>query len=137
MQQKLQHKIALIICLLFIPLLVTGCSSSNSSTTSVETAAVTEASVTNTIESSGSVSAKQLVTLSWATSGTVEKVNVQNGADVTAGTELMTLDSKTAPSDIINAITSLITAKPGLPRPRWRSPKRKQHMMKRSLLITG
>lgn len=114
MQQNLRHKIALYICLLMIPIMATGCTNSKSSSASIETALVTQASVTNTIESSGSVSAKQLVTLSWATSGVVEKVNVQNGATVIAGAELMSLDQQTAPSNVINAVSTLISAKQNL-----------------------
>ncbi|MBA4384440.1 MAG: hypothetical protein C0410_06865 [Anaerolinea sp.] len=114
MQQNLRHKLALIFCLLLLPILATGCSNSNSSASAIETGVVTEASVTNTIESSGSVAAKQLVTLSWATSGTVEQVAIQNGLSVTSGTELMTLDSKTAPSNVNKAISNLIAAKQNL-----------------------
>ena len=114
MQQNLRHKLVLIFCVLLMSILASGCTNSNTSAASIETALVTEASVTNTIESSGSVSAKQLVTLSWATSGTVDKVNVQNGDTVTSGTELLTLDPKTAPSDVIKAISTLISAKQNL-----------------------
>lgn len=114
MQQILHRKFAIFFCLLLVSILAAGCSNSNSSADSIATAFVTEASVTNTIESSGSVSAKQIVTLSWATSGTVEEVAVQNDESVSSGMELMTLDSKTAPSDVIKAISSLITAKQNL-----------------------
>jgi RND family efflux transporter MFP subunit len=111
MQQNLRHKLAVLICLLLMPILATGCSNSNSSASSIETGVVTEASITDTIESSGSVSAKQLVTLSWATSGTVEKVSVAGDDTVTKGTELMSLDSTTAPYKVITAISTLIDAK--------------------------
>jgi multidrug efflux pump subunit AcrA (membrane-fusion protein) len=112
MQQKLQHKLALFFCLLIIPILVMGCTNSSAST--LETGFVTEASVTDTIETSGSVSAKQLVTLSWATSGTVEKVAVKSDDIVTSGTQLMSLNSTTAPYTVITAISTLIDAKQAL-----------------------
>ncbi|PKO00407.1 MAG: hypothetical protein CVU42_04335 [Chloroflexi bacterium HGW-Chloroflexi-4] len=110
MQQILHRKLAVFLCLFLLPILAAGCSSSNSSAISSTTGFVTEASVSNTIETSGSVSAKQLVTLSWATSGIVEQVNIQNADAVASGAELMSLDPKTAPSDVIKAISTLITA---------------------------
>ncbi len=114
MQQNLHHKLTVFICLFLILILATGCSNSNSSASAIDTGVVTEASVTNSIESSGSVAAKQLVTLSWATSGTVKQVSAVNNADVTSGSELMSLDSKTAPSEVSQAIVTLITAKQNL-----------------------
>jgi multidrug efflux pump subunit AcrA (membrane-fusion protein) len=112
MQQKWQHKFALFFCFLTILILVAGCSNTSSST--IETGVVTEASVTNTVETTGTVSAKQLVTLSWATSGTVDKVEVSNGDTVTSDTQLMSLDPTTAPTKVINAISTLIDAKQNL-----------------------
>jgi membrane fusion protein, macrolide-specific efflux system len=114
MQQKFRHKLAILICLFVMPIVATGCSNSNSSASAIETGIVSEASVTNTIETSGSVTAKQLVTLSWAISGTVEQVAVQNNDTVKSGAELMSLDSKTAPSTVNKAISDLITAKQNL-----------------------
>lgn len=114
MQQNLHRKLAFYICLFLVTILASGCSNSTSAAAAIETGIVTEASVTNTIESSGSVTAKQLVTLSWATSGTVEQVSVQNNDSITSGTELMSLDSKTAPSIVNKAISTLITAKQNL-----------------------
>lgn len=111
MQQHFRHKLATLLCCLSIPFLVAGCSNSNSANGTYETGMVTEALVPDTIESSGSVSAKQVVTLSWAASGIVEEVNIQNNETVTSSQELMTLDSKTAPSNVINAISTLISAK--------------------------
>jgi len=114
MQQNLRHKLVVLICLLLMLILATGCSNSNSSASAINTGVVTEASVTNSIESSGSVAAKQLVTLTWATSGTVKQVAAVNNADVTSGSELMSLDSKTAPSEVSQAISTLIAAKQNL-----------------------
>jgi multidrug efflux pump subunit AcrA (membrane-fusion protein) len=112
MQQALHRKLTILICLCLITIVLAGCA--NSTTSSIETGVVSEASVTNTIESSGAVSAKQLVTLSWATSGTVEKVVVKSDDTVTSGTELMSLDSKTASYKVIAAISTLIDAKQNL-----------------------
>ncbi len=114
MQHNLRQKLTVIICLLLTLILAAGCSNSNSSASAIDTGLVTEASVTNTIESSGSVAAKQLVTLSWATSGTVKQVAAVNNAAVSSGAELMSLDSKTAPSEVGQAISTLITAKQAL-----------------------
>lgn len=111
MQQLFRHKLATFLCCMSIPFLVAGCSTSTSPNGTYETGMVTEALVTDTIESSGTVSARQMVTLSWTTSGIVEKVTIQNNDTVVSGEILMTLDSKTAPSNVINAISTLITAK--------------------------
>lgn len=114
MQQIFNRKPTILFSFLLLLILTAGCSNANSSAVSVETALVNEASVTNTIESSGAVAAKQIVTLSWATSGTVEEVGVQNGDTITSGMELMTLDSQSAPSEVIKAISSLINAQQNL-----------------------
>jgi RND family efflux transporter MFP subunit len=114
MQQIFNRKPTILLSCLLLLILAAGCSNANSSAVSVETALVNETSVTNTIESSGAVAAKQLVTLSWATSGTVEEIAVHNGDTVTSGMELMTLDAQSAPSEVIKAISSLIIAKQNL-----------------------
>lgn len=114
MQQIFNRKPTILLSCLLLLILAAGCSNVNSSAVSVETALVNETSVMNTIESSGAVAAKQLVTLSWATSGIVEEIAVHNGDTVTSGMELMTLDAQSAPSEVIKAISSLIIAKQNL-----------------------
>ncbi|PKN98628.1 MAG: hypothetical protein CVU43_15925 [Chloroflexi bacterium HGW-Chloroflexi-5] len=114
MQQIFNCKPTILFGFLLLLILAAGCSNANSSAVSVETALVNEASVTNTIESSGAVAAKQIVKLSWATSGIVEEIAVHNGDTVTSGMQLMSLDAQSAPSEVIKAISSLINAQQNL-----------------------
>ena len=92
---------------------MSGCAGSGSSG-SLETGVVTETTMTDTIETSGSVSAKQIATLSWGTSGNVLEVNVQNNDTVTSGQELLKLESTSAPTEVLEAISTLVTAKQNL-----------------------
>jgi HlyD family secretion protein len=59
----------------------------------VQLGRVTEATLSSTVDSSGSVSPESKVTLSFGTSGTVNKVNVQPGARVKKGGVLAELDT--------------------------------------------
>ena len=90
-----------------------GCSASTNSS-QITTGVVKEVTVTDTVESSGSVEPIQLATLNWGTSGTVAEVNVENGQAVTAGDVLLTLDPTTVPSSIILAQSDLTDAKQAL-----------------------
>jgi len=112
MQQKFRRYFFAIVFVLVISILITGCSSSSSTATPViSTGNVSVASVTDTVSTSGTVSAKQIATLTWGTSGNVLKVNVQNNDNVTGGQELMKLDSASASTDVLNAVSNLVTAK--------------------------
>jgi HlyD family secretion protein len=64
----------------------------------------------DTIETSGNLSADQLSSLTWETSGTVEKVNVQAGQTVKAGDVLAILKADSISSDIITAQSDLASA---------------------------
>ncbi len=102
------HKrILLVGGLLTAIMLLAGCSDQ----TTIETGYVAETTITETVESSGSIEAKQLATLSWATSGNVEKINVETNSLVASGDELMTLDPTSVSIDVLQAITTLIDAK--------------------------
>jgi len=93
--------------------ILAGCSTqANASQTS--TGVVKEVTVTDTVESSGSIQPIQMAALSWGTSGTVAEVNVQNGEAVTTGDVLLTLDPSTVPSNIILAQNDLTDAKQAL-----------------------
>lgn len=113
MQQRFQKNLLLLICLIFLVATISGCASS-SSTGSLETGVVTETTMTDTIETSGSVSAKQIATLTWKTSGNVLEVNVENNDQVTSGEELLKLESTSAPTEVLEAISTLVTAKQNL-----------------------
>ncbi len=60
----------------------------------VQTGRVTRATLLSTVDSSGSVSPESKVTLSFGTSGTVDKVNVQPGDRVKKGDVLAELDTR-------------------------------------------
>jgi RND family efflux transporter MFP subunit len=115
MLEKKQSIKAMIIPLILIVVMISGCASTNTSASSTAgTGTVTETSMTNTVETSGTVSAKQLATLTWGTSGNVLEVDSTTGQQVSSGDILMKLDPTTAPSDVIQAISTLVTAKQNL-----------------------
>lgn len=110
MYQKKQSKLTLIVPIILIVMMMTGCSSQKTASAEAGTGVVTESTMTDTVESSGSVSAKQLAIITWETSGTVQEVNVVTNDQVADGDTLMKLNSTTAPADVIQAISTLITA---------------------------
>ena len=110
MSEKKQPIKVAIIPLILIVMLITGCSSSKSTSTESGTGFVTETTMTETVESSGSVSAKQIATLAWGTSGNVLEISAATNEQVSSGDVLMRLDSTTAPADVIEAISTLVTA---------------------------
>jgi len=79
-----------------------------------ETVAVQRGQLTATIGGTGSVHANQTVVLTWQTSGTVEKVNVKVGDQVSAGMELANLRRDSLPQNIIMAQADLTQAKQAL-----------------------
>ncbi|GAB4505391.1 MAG: efflux RND transporter periplasmic adaptor subunit [Anaerolineales bacterium] len=73
-------------------------------------ATVERGDLTATVGATGSVRARQTVTLVWQTSGTVEKVNVQIGDTVQAGDVLASLSKTSLPQSIILAEAELVSA---------------------------
>jgi HlyD family secretion protein len=69
-------------------------SAAQAAQTTVQTGRVTESTLFSTVDSSGSVSPESKVTLSFGTSGTVDKVNVQPGDRVKKGDVLAELDTR-------------------------------------------
>lgn len=92
---------------------IAGCSSKSANAQS-DIGTVQETTVSNTVESSGTVEALQMETLTWQTSGTILKINNSAGDSVTKGDVLMELDPSTAPSSIILAQSDLTAAKEDL-----------------------
>ena len=113
MRNKFQTTGFIVISLIIVSALLAACASATSSNTPT-TGVVSQVSMSNAVESSGSISAKQMVTLSWQTSGIVGAVNVATNATVKANDVLMTLDPSTAPSDVIQATETLVSAKQDL-----------------------
>jgi HlyD family secretion protein len=101
-----------VLSLILISSILTGCSSSSSS--EATTGVVTAYTMSSSIDTSGTISAKQLTTLSWGTSGIVGKVNVNVNDEVKADDIMMALDPATAPSDVIAATETLVSAKQAL-----------------------
>lgn len=114
MFQKKQSRLSMIVPIVLIVMMITGCSSPKTASGEAGTGVVTESTMTDTVESSGSVSAKQLAVITWETSGTVQEVNVATNDKATDGDILMKLNSTTAPAEVIQAISTLITAQQNL-----------------------
>ncbi len=114
MFQKKQSRLSMIVPIVLIVMMITGCSSPKTASGEAGTGVVTESIMTDTVESSGSVSAKQLAVITWETSGTVQEVNVATNDKAADGDILMKLNSTTAPADVIRAISTLITAQQNL-----------------------
>jgi RND family efflux transporter MFP subunit len=98
--------------LLIISSILVGCSTAT--TAAATTGTVETISQSSTVETSGSITAKQQSSLSWLISGIVGTVNVVTNDEVKKDDVLMTLDPSTAPSDVIAAEETLITAKQDL-----------------------
>jgi len=99
----------LVVSLIMISALLVACSSTTASAATTGTvSSITESS---TVEASGNINAKQQTTLSWETSGIVGSVNVSTNDTVKKGDTLMALDPSTAPSDVIAAQETLVSAK--------------------------
>ncbi|MRR29222.1 efflux RND transporter periplasmic adaptor subunit [bacterium] len=114
MFQNKKSRLLMIAPIILIVMMITGCASKTAASATSGTGVVTESSMTDTVETSGSVNAKQLAVISWATSGTVQEVNVATNDQVKDGDTLMKLNSTTAPADVIQAISTLITAQQNL-----------------------
>jgi RND family efflux transporter MFP subunit len=114
MLQKFRSKLYLVTPVLICLVLFTACASSNKVSETAGTGLVTETTMTDTVESSGAVSANQIATLLWNTSGTVSKIDVRENQSVRSGEILMSLDSTTAPASVIQASVDLVIAKQNL-----------------------
>ena len=71
---------------------------------------VKSVTITDTIETSGNLSADKLATLKWGTSGVVEKVDVQVGEKVKLNDVLASLRPDSVSSDIATGKSNLATA---------------------------
>jgi multidrug efflux pump subunit AcrA (membrane-fusion protein) len=84
-------------------LLLAGCTGQSSATQEVTTEIgnVTEVTLTTTIDTTGSITPRQISSVTWDTSGTISTVNVQVGQKVQAGDVLMSLDPNTVPDSLV------------------------------------
>ncbi len=95
---------------LLAALLLTACAGQANAQTSLSFEPVTTVTLGTSIESSGTLSAGQLTTLSWGTSGVIESVHVQPGSQVKKGEILATLRLDSVPASILQARASLVAA---------------------------
>lgn len=107
---KRSTKMILVITLLSTAIL-TGCVASTPAAESTGTGVVTESTLTDTVDSSGSLQAAQVATLTWNTSGVVSSVNVHAGDKVKSDEVLLELDATTVPASVIDGFVALANAK--------------------------
>jgi HlyD family secretion protein len=100
--------------LLASALILTSCASGTASASTSSVGTVSAIIAVDTVETSGNLSADQLTSLTWGTSGTVEKINVQVGQTVKAGDVLAILKADSVSSDIITAQSDLSSAQSAL-----------------------
>lgn len=110
MQKHLKIFPVLLLLLSLAMLLLSGCAGQANAQASVTFQPVTTVTLGTSIESSGTLSAGQLTTLSWGTSGVIETVNVQPGSQVKKGEVLATLRLDSVPASILQARANLASA---------------------------
>jgi HlyD family secretion protein len=106
----MQINLKTILPLLAFGLLLTACAGQANAQDSVTFQPVTTVTLGTSIESSGTLSAGQLTTLTWGTSGVIETVNVQPGSKVKKGEVLATLQLDSVPASILQARANLASA---------------------------
>lgn len=89
-------------------------SANASDSAGADTAQVVSLTLTETVDTTGSLSAEPFASLNWKTGGTVAVVNVQPGDFVKAGEILLTLDPTSTSASIVSAQADLINAQQAL-----------------------
>lgn len=103
----------LLLAFLVSTLILASCSANNSSGNSSSTGGVgivKSVTITDTIATSGNLSADKLAALKWGTSGVVEKVNIKVGDKIKINDILASLRSDSVSSDIATGQSDLATA---------------------------
>lgn len=90
--------------------MLAGCAGANANNTVTSEGVVSSVTITDKIETTGNLSASQLVQLTWDTDGLIEKVNVKVGQKVKEGDILASLKSDSVTTDMITAQATLATA---------------------------
>ena len=75
---------------------------------------VTSGSIATSVSASGTIAAPEASTLSWATTGTIQKIDVAVGQTVKAGDVLAELDSASLSADVIQGQADLLAAQKNL-----------------------
>ncbi|MBI2332969.1 MAG: efflux RND transporter periplasmic adaptor subunit [Chloroflexi bacterium] len=101
-----------VVVALLVGLRTNNANASNSAV--ADTAQVVSLTLTETVDSSGSLEAEPFANLNWKASGTVNVVNAQPGDFVKAGDILLTLDPTSTSSSIVSAQADLINAQENL-----------------------
>lgn len=100
---------------LVLALLLAGCgSASTTGNITYTTAQVTRGSLSTGVSAAGTLSARQLATLSWKTSGIIAEVSVKPGDEVKADTVLMTLARDSWERSVKQALSELESAQKAL-----------------------
>lgn len=85
-----------------------------SDSAAADTAQVVSLTLTETVDTTGSLAAEPFASLNWKAGGTVAAVNVEPGDFVKAGDILLTLDPTSTSASIVTAQADLITAQKNL-----------------------
>jgi HlyD family secretion protein len=110
----------LVLVTIFSAVILSACSASSASSTASASnsadsvGAVSNVTVTDSIQTSGNLDADQLADLAWKTSGIVEQVNAKVGQKVKAGDVLATLKGDSVPANIASAQADLVAAQQNL-----------------------
>jgi HlyD family secretion protein len=100
------------IAALFVILLTGNADASDSA--AADTAQVVSLTLTETVDTTGSLEAEPFARLTWKTSGTVAAVNVQPGDFVKAGDILLNLDPTSTSASVVSAQADLVNAQKNL-----------------------
>jgi len=113
--KKLRNWSIAVLAVVVVGLLVTLFFSTNKSKAQTSTdSTVQSLNITETVESSGSLSAQPFASLEWKTNGVIEKVNVATGDIAKAGDVLVALQPSSASSSIVSSQADLIDAQKNL-----------------------
>jgi HlyD family secretion protein len=103
-------KIFPLLLFLLTAILLSGCAGQASAQSVVTFQPVTTVTLGTSIESSGTLSAGQLTTISWETNGVIETVNVEPGSQVKKGDVLASLRLDSVPASILQARADLASS---------------------------
>jgi len=113
--KKLRNRSIAVLSIVMVGLLATLFFSTNKTQAQTSTeSTVKSLNVSETVESSGSLSAQPFASLEWKTNGVVKSVNFAPGDIAKAGDTLVTLQPSSASSNIVSAQADLIDAQKNL-----------------------
>jgi len=113
---KINYKTFFVVLALVVVATTAGCSVAGAGRVNgtpgagIETGTVAAITIIDNVEATGNVQAEQAAQLTWKTSGTVEKVNAENGDAVKTNDILATLQLTSVPGNVLSAQADLINA---------------------------